>query len=299
MARDLHFSTSRRLVPHPNRSAFTLIELLVVIAIIAILAAILFPVFAQAREKARQTSCLSNLHQLGVASLAYTVDYDDTEVLGGYGSGSYYAQWMDLLYPYLKSEALFTCPSRTSDSQSAAGSDANLGTLDWYNYIYIGDPPAISGPGRTGHSNYYHYGTYDINGTYGCVAPATCAAGYDTSVPGAPLGKLSHVATTVLFVEAGPPSYKGNSHNPSISYPWQTAFGINYTFLPYPSVTTGSGTSTNVRLVAPHFQRTNIGWCDGHSSNMDLATITKIGTAVSPPQNYNTAEVYFAVPEYQ
>jgi prepilin-type N-terminal cleavage/methylation domain-containing protein/prepilin-type processing-associated H-X9-DG protein len=61
-----------------SRTAFTLIELLVVIAIIAILAAILFPVFAQAREKARQTSCLSNLKQIGVAAMMYVQDYDET-----------------------------------------------------------------------------------------------------------------------------------------------------------------------------------------------------------------------------
>ena len=69
-----------------KRRGFTLIELLVVIAIIAILAAILFPVFARAREKARQTSCLSNLKQVGLASNMYLQDYDERLVIEFYGS---------------------------------------------------------------------------------------------------------------------------------------------------------------------------------------------------------------------
>src|SRR5436305_5617690 len=70
-----------------NRKAFTLIELLVVIAIIAILAAILFPVFAKAREKARQASCLSNLKQIGLATMQYVQDYDETYYPHRWNSG--------------------------------------------------------------------------------------------------------------------------------------------------------------------------------------------------------------------
>ncbi|MDR3708403.1 MAG: DUF1559 domain-containing protein [Capsulimonadaceae bacterium] len=81
--------------------AFTLIELLIVIAIIAILAAILFPVFATAREKARQTQCASNLKQIGLALTQYTQDYDETIIQGGY-SGSYYSyRWFQILDPYI------------------------------------------------------------------------------------------------------------------------------------------------------------------------------------------------------
>jgi len=83
------------------RRGFTLIELLVVIAIIAILAAILFPVFAQAREKARQASCASNLKQIGTAAAMYEQDYDEM-VMPGSILGTFEGQWPDLAKPYIK-----------------------------------------------------------------------------------------------------------------------------------------------------------------------------------------------------
>ncbi len=94
-----------------SRSGFTLIELLVVIAIIAILAAILFPVFAQAREQARKISCLSNARNLGTAMAMYTQDYDESVILNyATDEATYIYTWQDLAQPYIKNYQLLLCP---------------------------------------------------------------------------------------------------------------------------------------------------------------------------------------------
>lgn len=111
-----------------NRKAFTLIELLVVIAIIAILAAILFPVFATAREKARQTACASNMKQLGIAFVQYTTDNDDCfPVNPGNGLRGSFGK----IYPYVKSLQAFTCPddpSTPGGNPISYGANNNIGT---------------------------------------------------------------------------------------------------------------------------------------------------------------------------
>ena len=103
-----------------KRRGFTLIELLVVIAIIAILAAILFPVFAKAREKARQSSCSSNLKQIGIAWSSYTQDYDETvsPFTDSGSSGGYTFNWMETLQPYVKSIQVMKCPSNAQKACS-------------------------------------------------------------------------------------------------------------------------------------------------------------------------------------
>ncbi|BCM89269.1 hypothetical protein IAD21_01114 [Abditibacteriota bacterium] len=104
---------------------FTLIELLVVIAIIAILAAILFPVFARARENARKSSCQSNLKQIGLGVMQYTQDYDEKLPARVYFTLPNQNSWRTVIQPYVKSTQLFACPSNTGNNLSTWGSGAS------------------------------------------------------------------------------------------------------------------------------------------------------------------------------
>lgn len=122
-----------------RNSAFTLIELLVVIAIIAILAAILFPVFAQAKKSAKTTVTISNLKQIGLASIIYADDYDDGFVLTNYldddtGSGTGLdlpSQWPHLLYPYTKSQGIYWDYDQPSTAIGPTAFTGGGGYYDW------------------------------------------------------------------------------------------------------------------------------------------------------------------------
>src|SRR5579871_1790353 len=94
-----------------RRSGFTLIELLVVIAILSILAAILFPVFAQAREKARQAACASNMRQMGLGVQMYTQDYDERLPLAATATATGFLNWHHFVDPYVKNKQIWVCPS--------------------------------------------------------------------------------------------------------------------------------------------------------------------------------------------
>jgi prepilin-type N-terminal cleavage/methylation domain-containing protein len=147
--------------------AFTLIELLVVIAIIAILAAILFPVFAQARDKARQAACLSNCKQIGLGWTMYAQDYDESffaqtawnETIN-MGSGEWgtsyntYIRWPFAIAPYLKNTAVYKCPSDKASpgTRGQVAAPGNGSSLPWYvsygpNLMIVneGGPPVSMG----------------------------------------------------------------------------------------------------------------------------------------------------------
>jgi prepilin-type N-terminal cleavage/methylation domain-containing protein/prepilin-type processing-associated H-X9-DG protein len=126
------------------RSAFTLIELLVVIAIIAILAAILFPVFARARENARRTSCMSNLKQINLGWMQYIQDYD--EQMPEYARGSVASNpggVFESLQPYLKSVQIFQCPSESTGPKDPGVS----GYTDYALNLWVGYGGAYNSAG--------------------------------------------------------------------------------------------------------------------------------------------------------
>jgi prepilin-type processing-associated H-X9-DG protein len=156
-----------------------LIELLVVIAIIAILAAILFPVFAKAREKARQTACLSNMKQLGLAWAMYASDYDERSVPelicipGGAPERKNYIRWSGRLDPYIKNDQIWQCPSDPVDGW-------------WGNYGM-------------------HYGW----SSWGTTNPPGC---YNSG--GTAIGKIQNPADIGVFGDTANCPYPGNANTP-------------------------------------------------------------------------------------
>jgi len=166
-----------------RRRGFTLIELLVVIAIIAILAAILFPVFAKAREKARQASCTSNLKQLALANLMYAQDYDEKfSRIFSYDEGWGHAPlrwWEDRVMPYVKNWQVTVCPSDKPGS-----------TYTSYR------PP--EGPSTL----YYGYDCNAMSSGDGTVATAGYGSGGPMSNAPSTLGDVKAPAECILLLEA-------------------------------------------------------------------------------------------------
>ena len=233
-----------------TKCGFTLIELLVVIAIIAILAAILFPVFAKVREKARQTACLSNLKQIGLADMQYSQDYDEAlipDYIGpsaswlGYGGNQ---RWQDLMQPYVKSLAVFNCPD-----------DPNSGPAK---YQYSNGSEAAPG------TSWWNPGSYAINNTYWDGSDGVNAPSYGAFPGTTPinLARLDHPSTTIHFTEAksySPESTGGQAGAPEIAWGNQGA-ADNYVahMSKYTPPLMGS-------MEFRHTGGANVEFCDGHA----------------------------------
>jgi len=213
-----------------SSSAFTLIELLVVIAIIAILAAILFPVFARARENARRASCMSNLKQMGLGIAQYKQDYD--EKWPGFGLGtSGDSKWGQAIQPYLKSVQIFQCPSEPTPGNSNPNAEPYSGTY-----------------GVTSFSDYfYNAGITDYVPNVGN--------------PGKSDAALSQPSLTIAVGDNGPydagniiPYYQDGSHN-----------GFNCAGIIVASTDTNCADAAFNRTAAVrHLEGANYGFADGH-----------------------------------
>jgi prepilin-type N-terminal cleavage/methylation domain-containing protein/prepilin-type processing-associated H-X9-DG protein len=228
--------------PFAKASGFTLIELLVVIAIIAILASILFPVFARARENARRSSCMSNLKQIGLGAMQYTQDYDERYPMNIWegitqsdpampgrkyatdpgGATGNWVTWMDIIHPYVKSNQLYDCPSR---SQTMAGT---VGIIPSY-----GMNDVFSG---------WRTDTYN-NGSWPFHSPLTLAA-------------LQRPSETFLFLD----DYRVTS---VIANPYDT----------------GTAARANNAVTVVHLEGANVAFADGHVKWMNRGRLGQPGTA--------------------
>lgn len=244
-----------------HRRGFTLIELLVVIAIIAILASILFPVFAQARDKARSAACLSNTKQLSLGVMMYAQDYDETLPVIGYNQMCR-GRWQWQIYPYVKNQAVFTCPNINQP---------------WRPLVlpYTGANPNSGCPGVTimaGTDNNGGYGwsyglshAYEVNGTQAYTAP------------GLSMAQIVKPAETLCIGETGLPNQATNAA--------ATGWGMWVTD-PRGTVPAGTGSaglipqfrhhSTKTRndnpagLAIPTEGRANFTFLDGHSKSLSI-----------------------------
>lgn len=231
-----------------QRKGFTLIELLVVLAIIAVLAAILFPVFARARENARRATCMSNLKQIGLGMMMYVQDNDERypgyyyagttapgpDNGGEWASGTYW-WWQNMIYPYIRSVTIFICPS-----SSAAGTAYKA-------------PNGVGGP-------------YTLN--YG-INVGTTAVPFISTGAGPSMTKVVDAANTYLvmdssFYTAGPAYASGP--------PTSTNYFIPGTCALFPSTTipTTSFDCWNGR----HFSGVNVLFADGHVKWLATSTVS-------------------------
>ncbi len=284
---------------HSKRTAFTLIELLVVIAIIAILAAILFPVFAQAREKARQSTCLSNLKQIGLGLTQYCQDFDEATTRPWYSAtygltngvcapgvacatpvalnGTSEYTWIDAVYPYIKSKGTFDCPSAL--------------TAGTFNVKPLTIPVLGTSMGSYAMLAFYSGG---YSAASGLCTTSPCSIGYVGNV-----SKITTPAQTMWVADAAGlngldyemvyPNGSGG-WNPTF-YSDTVKFQFNNTMSGTPMLGIGGAQATlgGFGMVASlpfrHQGQLNALYADGHAKTIRYADMTANQTSNSPCQS--------------
>jgi prepilin-type N-terminal cleavage/methylation domain-containing protein/prepilin-type processing-associated H-X9-DG protein len=240
---------------HRRVSGFTLIELLVVIAIIAILAAILMPVFAQAREKARSASCVSNMKQIMTATVMYSQDYDESfHRIRTWNSPAVGVKWaygaQDMLAAYIKNDQVWRCPS---DAIQRDDCDASFGHPISYSFTHYQSGQWEDGPTDTA--------TFGVHAYYNTERSKSLAE------IGAPADTISlfELWTTVSYTE-GYAYWRWDVRN--IAAPtWPT--GPNYFTLTWCSARPNQAQMT----IGAHAGLTNFGFVDGHVKALKRTSI--------------------------
>ena len=265
------------------KSGFTLIELLVVIAIIAILAAILFPVFAQAREKARQTVCLSNMKQISTGMIMYTSDYDGYwprsegcsatpltnpaapqpwECFGGttFALRLNQYKWQGWIMPYVKNVDIFFCPSRADKAKSA-----DL----WKKSGEINNGYALSTP-ITG---YINSGKFDAHSFLGRGMTGALQTPAETFI----IMEGPYPTTSSIYPAGGATQQTGTGETIETIYP--AAYYESWNDVLYPTVK-GTSSKSLDRNIAPHSEGMIFAFCDGHAKWYSAKTfLSKCPTA--------------------
>jgi len=277
-------------VASTKRHAFTLIELLVVIAIIAILAAVLFPVFATAREKARQTSCGSNLKQLALGFTQYTQDYDEMLPCGSnlYGGTATYGQgWAGQIYSYVKSTQVYTCPD---DTRAGAFTSVSYGlNIDTVRTNYSGSGSAVPkflAPSRT-------VLLFEVGGpntpdmTIDVASPLeTGSAITPASTSSTPPKRTSATGSGGMLVDQ--PSNKSSN---TFYYTGNFFFGNQLGSVANPS---SAGNPANLYTAGRHSGGANWAFIDGHVKWLNPASVS----AGNAANNQTDAPWYSGSPNY-
>jgi prepilin-type N-terminal cleavage/methylation domain-containing protein/prepilin-type processing-associated H-X9-DG protein len=266
------------------RHAFTLIELLVVIAIIAILAAILFPVFAQAKEAAKRTSCLSNTKQAVLGLLMYTNDVDDTtptvtETVGASTADITLVDYWQLIMPYTKSEPLFFCPDDNfKGCDSAEGLPNATGPGD----------PCISYGSNWGPMQDFNSGTAEggLYGPFQCFPNCTATSNYVVYAPGIPMTSITQPANMFAFGE-------------SADTPWYTV-SMGSILSRYYYTALANGTPTQLALTSNsqlrHAGKFDFAYTDGHAKMLPFVGGIWSGNSSWPAYGSITTPIPIALP---